>query len=189
MVKVKIVLAGNTLGSHATFLDWLARRTNFQKVESIEECDVTLIFCPIVSRVGTDIEAANRQIPASRPGVLVVLHPTFNPEYVIPDTGRFVTRSDIVTVDCLFHDGELLNCSCNEEAVKRVYNYLRGFHREIPVQNPHPNPPHPPPPRDSHSGHPDCLDSVQHPKYMIVGLIAVIIVLLLIGIILLATYA
>lgn len=60
---MKIVLAGNTLGSHTTFLDLLARRLNFQKVESIEECDVTLIFCPIVSRVGTDIEAANRQIP------------------------------------------------------------------------------------------------------------------------------
>ena len=65
MVKVFFVLAGNTQNTQAQFWQRLVRRgTNAVKVANIRDCDVTLTFCPIVSRVGTDVEAAVQLIPS-----------------------------------------------------------------------------------------------------------------------------
>jgi hypothetical protein len=38
----------------------------FTEVMSPEQSDVIMAFCPIVSRAGTDIEAALQQIPGSQ---------------------------------------------------------------------------------------------------------------------------
>uniref|UniRef100_A0A8C8HSB8 Uncharacterized protein n=1 Tax=Oncorhynchus tshawytscha TaxID=74940 RepID=A0A8C8HSB8_ONCTS len=93
---------------------------------STEECDVILAFCPIVSRAGTDIEAALEQIPAGKPVILVVLHHTFDPDYTVPDSSRLVTRGDeILTVDCLFHENQgLLECPRNESVLKDILKKL-----------------------------------------------------------------
>ena len=65
MVKVFLVLAGNTQNTQAKFWQRLVRRsTNAVKVANVRDCDVTLTFCPIVSRVGTDVEAAVQLIPS-----------------------------------------------------------------------------------------------------------------------------
>lgn len=62
-IKVFTVLTGNTLGSHESFWKLLANHFDLVKVPVVEDCDVTLAFCPIVSRVGTDIGAALPAIP------------------------------------------------------------------------------------------------------------------------------
>ena len=65
MAKVFFVFAENTLNTQAQFWQRLVRRgTNAVKVANIRDCDVTLTFCPIVSRVGTDVEAAVQLIPS-----------------------------------------------------------------------------------------------------------------------------
>ncbi|XP_071226368.1 uncharacterized protein [Salvelinus alpinus] len=98
----------------------------FTEVMLQEESDVIMAFCPIVSRAGTDIEAALQQIP--------VLHHTFNPDYTVPDSSRLVTRGDVIlTVDCLFHESQgLLECHRNEAAVKEILKKL-NIHPEIAV--------------------------------------------------------
>uniref|UniRef100_A0A8C8CYG9 Uncharacterized protein n=1 Tax=Oncorhynchus tshawytscha TaxID=74940 RepID=A0A8C8CYG9_ONCTS len=108
--------------------------------------DVILAFCPIVSRAGTDVEAALQQIPAGKPVILVVLHHTFDPDYTVPNSSRLVTRGDeILTVDCLFHESKgLLKCQRNRKAIKKiqerlnkwpkvVYSYLFCRHRMKPL--------------------------------------------------------
>ncbi|KAM9551932.1 uncharacterized protein ACWYII_030598 isoform 5-T12 [Salvelinus alpinus] len=89
---------------------------------SLEESDVIMAFCPIVSRAGTDVEAALQKIPAGKPVILVVLHHTFNSDYTVPDSSRLVTRGDVIlTVDCLFHESKgLLKCPRNEEAIIKI---------------------------------------------------------------------
>uniref|UniRef100_A0A8C8D4T1 Uncharacterized protein n=1 Tax=Oncorhynchus tshawytscha TaxID=74940 RepID=A0A8C8D4T1_ONCTS len=104
----------------------LAAKKHLTVVTSLEESDVILAFCPIVSRAGTDVEAALEQIPAGKPVILVVLHHTFDPDSTVPNSSRLVTRGDeILTVDSLFHENQgLLECPRNEEAIEKILKSL-----------------------------------------------------------------
>ncbi|KAK6295245.1 hypothetical protein J4Q44_G00344710 [Coregonus suidteri] len=126
MVRFFIFVYGNTLGAHVDLTRHLVIRGGCTEVMSLEECDVVMAFCPIVSRAGTDIEAALQQIPVGKPVILVVLRHTFNPDYTVPDSSRLVTRGDVIlTVDCLFHETQgLLECPQNEEVVKEILKKL-----------------------------------------------------------------
>ncbi|XP_042175317.1 uncharacterized protein LOC112244223 isoform X2 [Oncorhynchus tshawytscha] len=123
-MKYYTVETGNTLDSHIQFMRRLNNTTRcFTEVKSPEESDVIMAFCPIVSRAGTDIEAALQQIPKGKDVILVVLHHTFNPDDTVPYSSRLVTRSDVIlTVDCLFHErlGGLLDCPRNDAAVRNI---------------------------------------------------------------------
>ncbi|XP_045555192.1 uncharacterized protein isoform X4 [Salmo salar] len=127
-IKYYTVETGNTLDSHIQFMSQLNKTTRcFTEVESPVESDVILAFCPIVSRAGTDIEAALQQIPIGKDVILVVLHHIFNPDSTVPDSCRLVTRSDVIlTVDCLFHEsqGGLLDCPRNDAAVSAILRRL-----------------------------------------------------------------
>ncbi|KAM9560595.1 uncharacterized protein ACWYII_019499 [Salvelinus alpinus] len=123
--KFFTVVSGNTLDSHKDFLKQLTKQQDFTEVMTLEKSDVIITFCSIVSRAGTDIEAALQKIPTGKRVVLVVLHHTFNPDCTVPDSSRLVTRDDILTVDCLFHENQgLLNCPRNKEAVRTIWSHL-----------------------------------------------------------------
>ncbi|KAM9421142.1 uncharacterized protein ACWYII_021353 isoform 3-T3 [Salvelinus alpinus] len=130
LMKYYTITTGKTMGSHIQFMRQLGG--GFTEVMSQEKSDVIMAFCPIVSRAGTDIEAALQQIPAGKPVILVVLHHTFNPDYTVPDSSRLVTRGDVIlTVDCLFHESQgLLECHRNEAAVKEILK-KRNIHPEV----------------------------------------------------------
>uniref|UniRef100_W5LZ52 Uncharacterized protein n=1 Tax=Lepisosteus oculatus TaxID=7918 RepID=W5LZ52_LEPOC len=88
---------------------------------SSSQCDAIMTFCPVSSRIGTDIDAALQMIPGKRdkPAALVVMHHTYNPEAVVAESSRLVTRRDTLTVDCLFHEtvgGLQDSCPTNEQA-------------------------------------------------------------------------
>ncbi|KAL7834433.1 hypothetical protein SRHO_G00286800 [Serrasalmus rhombeus] len=128
-VNIFSCVTGKTLGSHEDFVRILCkRRTALQEVLTVEECEVVLVFCPVVSRAGTDIEAALQElsdISATKPAVLVVLHHTFNQELNVPDSSRTVNREKTLTVDCLFYEDEgLLQCIKNDEALCKVADWL-----------------------------------------------------------------
>lgn len=65
LMKYYTVTTGKTLDSHIQFMRQLGG--GFTEVMSPEQCDVIMAFCPIISRAGTDIEAALQQIPGSQP--------------------------------------------------------------------------------------------------------------------------
>lgn len=61
-----------------------------------------------------------------------MLHHTFDPESIIPDSSRAVNRENqenpenLLVVDCLFHEDKgLLHCPKNDEAVKKVADWLK----------------------------------------------------------------
>uniref|UniRef100_UPI003AAE09F6 uncharacterized protein n=1 Tax=Centroberyx gerrardi TaxID=166262 RepID=UPI003AAE09F6 len=116
---------GNTLGSHEEVNQALTSQ-GLQEVMSPKECDVILAYCPIVSRVGTDVEAAMAAIPDGKPVILVVMHHTFNQDIVLAESSRHVSREDVVlTVDCLFHETKrTFNCDRNTAAVKDILKVL-----------------------------------------------------------------
>ncbi|XP_045062289.1 uncharacterized protein LOC121536066 isoform X2 [Coregonus clupeaformis] len=126
-MKYFTVETGSTLESHIQFMRRLNTTRCFTEVKSPVESDVIMAFCPIVSRAGTDIEAALEQIPTGKYVILVVLHHTFSPDFTVPDSSRLVTRSDVkLTVDCLFHEsqGGLLDCPRNDAAVRTILKRL-----------------------------------------------------------------
>ncbi|KAI5089529.1 hypothetical protein C0J45_20937, partial [Silurus meridionalis] len=83
------------------------KEVDLQEVSEVDECDFILVFCPVVLRAGTDIEAAIKKLQSisdTKPAVLVVLHHTFDTKYSVPDSSRAVNRKNLIAVDCLFHE-------------------------------------------------------------------------------------
>uniref|UniRef100_A0A8P4GEI3 Uncharacterized protein n=1 Tax=Dicentrarchus labrax TaxID=13489 RepID=A0A8P4GEI3_DICLA len=79
--------------------------------------DYLLVFCPVASRVGTDVSEALEKLPGGKPAIMVVMHHTFNPKQVVANSRRLVDNPNVfLTVDCLFHYGKLLTCNCNDTA-------------------------------------------------------------------------
>ncbi|KAK3526944.1 hypothetical protein QTP86_005768 [Hemibagrus guttatus] len=128
--KYFILQCGVTLNSHVSFIDLLEQKIrSLQKVNTVDECDFILAFCPVVSRAGTDIERAEKKlhaISATKPAVLVMLHRTFDLECVVPNSCRVVKRENTITVDCLFHEDQgLLQCRKNSDAIEHVYMQIK----------------------------------------------------------------
>ncbi|XP_069054713.1 GTPase IMAP family member 4-like [Lepisosteus oculatus] len=128
-VKIHFLAAGVTLGADGMFKEKLGKQMNFKECP-LQECDAIVTFCPVSSRIGTDIDHALQNIPGDKPAALVVMHHTYNREAVVAESSRLVTRRDTLTVDCLFHEtvgGLLRNCPINERAVGSVRDMLRGL--------------------------------------------------------------
>ncbi|XP_028840433.1 fibronectin-like isoform X4 [Denticeps clupeoides] len=104
----------------------LLTRNDLVEVNSVEKCDVVLVFCLVVSRAGTDIEAALVEInKETKPAILVVMHHTLSRD-VFPDSSRFVTGEQVlITVDCLFQEDQgLLRCKQNDTSFTQIQNIL-----------------------------------------------------------------
>uniref|UniRef100_A0A3Q2QJ00 Uncharacterized protein n=1 Tax=Fundulus heteroclitus TaxID=8078 RepID=A0A3Q2QJ00_FUNHE len=122
--KFFVVLSGERNKAHQSIVKKL---TDYGQTEilSLEECDYLLVFCPIVSRVGTDIQEALSKIPDLKKAILVVMHPAFDPNQTIADSRRHVEKPNIlVTVDCLFYEGDLLRCDRNNKAMADIERVL-----------------------------------------------------------------
>lgn len=63
MVHVYEHTTGQHLDCHEEFKTRLSERIHFEKEWSCNACDIILAFCTITSRVGTDVEAAVKEIP------------------------------------------------------------------------------------------------------------------------------
>ncbi|KAL7837884.1 hypothetical protein AOLI_G00262880 [Acnodon oligacanthus] len=139
-VNYSVIVVGNVLNSDQDFVRRLCEKFSGLVRTSVEESDVILVFCPIVSRAGTDIEAALQGLKLasdSKPAVLVVLHHTFDPDCTVPDSSRAVPREETLTVDCLFHeDRGLLRCQRNQEALERVAEQIRRIKDRKPKDSP-----------------------------------------------------
>ncbi|XP_052412144.1 uncharacterized protein si:dkey-27p18.3 isoform X3 [Carassius gibelio] len=148
-VKVCIFRTGKTNGCEKDFTDMLQSRIeNLTEVGSVDESNIILVFCPVVSRAGTDIDNALERFnhnTDTKLGVLVVLHHTFDPEKTVPDSSRYVNRTDILTVDCLFYEDKgLLKCQKNLDAADKVETWLiqQGGQRGVKIRPREINPGH-----------------------------------------------
>ncbi|KAK3527062.1 hypothetical protein QTP86_008641 [Hemibagrus guttatus] len=72
--KVFLLVTGNTLNAHEKVMEILkTQKPDLQVVEKVDESDYVLVFCPIVSRAGTDIEAALKKLQDIADSVLRIL--------------------------------------------------------------------------------------------------------------------
>lgn len=122
--KFHVQVEGKTNGAHQEFVQKL-KSIGHTQVESSEDSDYRLLFCPIVSRVGTDISEALEKIQDNKPTILVVMHQTFSPDHVVAASGRLVEKGYVrLTVDCLFYQGRLLTCDRNEIAWSEIKTFF-----------------------------------------------------------------
>ncbi|XP_008287900.1 uncharacterized protein LOC103363077 [Stegastes partitus] len=125
--KFFVIVEGITHDAHQHIVERFKRGEGQTEVTSHDQCDYLLVFCPVSSRVGTNITEALNHLPADKPAILVVMHHTFNPDNVVAESRRLVNNPNILlTVDCLFHDNQLLNCHRNDQMWYEVYNLLRA---------------------------------------------------------------
>ncbi|KAK3508645.1 hypothetical protein QTP70_002596 [Hemibagrus guttatus] len=128
--KVFLLVTGNTFKAHEKVMEILkTQKPDLQVVEKVDESDYVLVFCPIVSQAGTDIEAALKklqEIAGSKPALLVVLHHTFDTDCVVPESTRAVKRNNSIAVDCLFHeDLGLLQSPKNSESLRKITSIMK----------------------------------------------------------------
>ncbi|KAG7219124.1 hypothetical protein INR49_019332 [Caranx melampygus] len=124
--KFYVDLAGNTLNAHKSYVGKLSRAGQTE-VFSLEDCDYCVVFCPISSRVGTEVnEALDRNAAKTgKPVILVVMHHTFNPNHMVAESRRQVRTANVhLTVDCLFYEGRLLDCNTNDIAWNDIQKHL-----------------------------------------------------------------
>nr|XP_033504115.1 uncharacterized protein si:ch211-245h14.1 isoform X1 [Epinephelus lanceolatus] len=122
--KFFVHLAGKTNNAHQELVESL-KSAGQVEVSILEDSDYLLVFCPIASRVGTDISEALENMPGGKNAILVVMHHTFNPNYVVAPSNRQVTNPKVfLTVDCLFYEGKLLQSDLNEIALHEIMKSL-----------------------------------------------------------------
>ncbi|XP_041660853.1 uncharacterized protein LOC121521164 [Cheilinus undulatus] len=130
--KFCVQLSGRTNDAH---LPWVSRFEGIGqvKVDSAEDSDYILLFCPITSRVGTDISVALENLPAGdKEVILVVMHHTFNKDHIVADSRRQVNNTNVrLVVDTLFFEGRPLECNLNEIAWEHIKKFL-GVCAEVP---------------------------------------------------------
>uniref|UniRef100_H3CF00 Uncharacterized protein n=1 Tax=Tetraodon nigroviridis TaxID=99883 RepID=H3CF00_TETNG len=116
--------ASETKDAHEEWISFF-KRLGQAEVDNPEDAEYFLLFCPVKSRIKTDIDEALEIIPEEKPVILVVMHHTFNPHTFIMESRLQVTRPDVrLTVDCLFYEGRLLPCNTNNIARNQIQNYL-----------------------------------------------------------------
>ncbi|XP_069371081.1 uncharacterized protein [Paralichthys olivaceus] len=123
--KFLVVLSGKTNNTHEDIVQMI-QNSGHVKVQTPEDCDYCLLFCPITSRVETQVDSSLRLLTAEKPAILVVMYHTFNPDYVTPENHRLgvVDPRVRLTVSYLFHEQRLLRCNHNDIARFELRKYL-----------------------------------------------------------------
>ncbi|KAI3363846.1 hypothetical protein L3Q82_001447 [Scortum barcoo] len=122
--KFFVYLAGNTNGAHQPIVDKF-KGMGQTEVSSQEESDYVLVFCPIASRIGTDIEEALGNVHAGKPAVLMVMHHTFSRDHVVAESRRLVDDTKVpLTADFLFYEGQLLKSNRNRIAFHDIQKFF-----------------------------------------------------------------
>nr|XP_020496754.1 uncharacterized protein LOC109989371 [Labrus bergylta] len=130
-VKVFSVVAGRTCGADHVILEQVKKGwhlTNVETASDQQDCDIIILFCPITSRVATDVDAAMRKTSGDKPVVLVVMHHTRDADYSVDKKKWSDTFKNVVLdVHVLFHETlqGLLKCSRNDDAVHQIQKELK----------------------------------------------------------------
>ncbi|XP_074541363.1 uncharacterized protein LOC141801923 isoform X2 [Halichoeres trimaculatus] len=126
-----VEVSGITNDAHLSVVREL-QHNGQNEVKTVAESDYILLFCPIASRVGTDISEALERAPGNRPVIMVVMHHTFNPDHVIAESRRQVADPNVrLVVDTLFYKGHLLDSKVNDVARSEIQRIL-GVHAGQP---------------------------------------------------------
>ncbi|XP_037541048.1 uncharacterized protein LOC119417865 [Nematolebias whitei] len=133
-VKYKTVVSGKTFDAHLQILGRIKSSVHglnlvdVEKYQTSEACQVTFVFCPNVSRVGTDIEAAMKEVTGSGPVVLVLMHHSHEAKHVASVKTWTENSQVLLHVNVFYHDKSngLIACKENDEAISAIRDKLQS---------------------------------------------------------------
>lgn len=130
-IKYKMVVSGNTLDRHLDVMEKLKgdvrSSLNLQETQQDEDSQVIIVFCPIVSRAGTDVETALQDVSVTKPVILVMMHHSRKAQ--TPPTVKPCIHAVMLVVNVFFHETVpgLLKCPQNDEAIVSMQAKLQLF--------------------------------------------------------------
>ncbi|XP_039599288.1 uncharacterized protein LOC120522333 [Polypterus senegalus] len=132
-VTIEVVGLEKTFHSGKKFFEDLIKKMNDSRIDihqgvfDSQSSNLALLFCPVISIIGKDIKVALKKIPNNKKVILVVMHHTPNPGYIVAESARCVEQKNVVaTVDLLFHENlGLLECQLNERSLEKVFFFCK----------------------------------------------------------------
>lgn len=131
-LKVFPVVASKTFDAHNKILN----KIQVEVCSNPEDCEAVVLFCPVISRVGSDVNDAMRKIPGEvrqKPVILVVMHHTrtqdINPTEAQLNHGH---QNVIRVVHVVFHEtvNGLLKCERNNKAIEELEDLCKHLNKE-----------------------------------------------------------
>lgn len=126
LVKIHVVTSGETFGAHNDLLNQLGKKLVLLPTDR-QRKSITMLFCPITSRVGSDVEAAMSSVLGDQNVILVLMHHSRDETYSTAGTDWSEMYPNItLSVHVLFHETVpgLLPCSKNKKAVDKMQEVL-----------------------------------------------------------------
>lgn len=133
-VTYRCIVSGKTLDKHLDLLKKLKGHVPgpdpvslcLREVQHDEQSQVIIVFCPVVSRVGTDAEAALSSVSSDKPIILVMMHHVHTARS-LPAPGPY--PSVVLGVSVFFHETVrgLLQCNENVEAISAIQTKLLEY--------------------------------------------------------------
>ncbi|XP_058879664.1 uncharacterized protein LOC117402916 isoform X2 [Acipenser ruthenus] len=135
VLKIETLITGKTFGAEITFLDKLSQNLRSMGIDLQKQaCEynsdkVLLLFCPVISRIGTDIDAVIQNISPYKKVILVVMH--HSRKKVLSESSRLVNKSNVLeTVDCLYYETDgFYHCDANTKAITSVSSALLRYQK------------------------------------------------------------
>ncbi|MED6240634.1 hypothetical protein ATANTOWER_024714 [Ataeniobius toweri] len=126
-VKYKMVVSGKTFDAHLQILEQLkSSAQHLNLVESNDDCQIVFVFCPIVSRIGTDVEAAMKMVIGYEPVILVLMHHAHEAKHVPTMATWYCTPNILQHFNVFYHERMrgLITCKENDVAISGIQNEL-----------------------------------------------------------------
>ncbi|XP_055005296.1 uncharacterized protein LOC110154440 isoform X2 [Boleophthalmus pectinirostris] len=131
-LRYRVSVSGNTLNRHLDVLEKIKgtypQSLHLQEAIRNEDSQITIVFCPVVSRVGTDVETALQPIQDNKPVILVMMHHSHT-GHNHTSAVHVLHDNVVLIVSVFFHETVpgLLPCPQNVEAIDKIKVKLRSF--------------------------------------------------------------
>ncbi|XP_025754710.1 uncharacterized protein LOC112841729 isoform X1 [Oreochromis niloticus] len=134
-VTYKMVVSGVTFDADKQLLDRVTTSSGDRILKLLNEDDgeVIIVFCPVVSRTGTDVEAAMAQVTGDKPVILVVMHHAYEARSVSSAKTWKDSCKVVLCVHVFYHEKVpgLLPCQENNDAISKIQTELLNYGVDI----------------------------------------------------------
>ncbi|XP_029281807.1 uncharacterized protein LOC115003995 isoform X2 [Cottoperca gobio] len=126
-VMYRMVVSGQTFGAHQQLMDKFKNQDQFILTEDTNNYEITFVFCPISSRIQSDVDAAMSNVKDDKPVILVLMHHTR--EAKIMTYMKTYDAKVQLHVNVFYHETKrgLIPCYENRAAVTDIQRVLWGF--------------------------------------------------------------
>ncbi|XP_039638792.1 uncharacterized protein LOC120547308 isoform X1 [Perca fluviatilis] len=127
-LEYKMIVGSKTFGAHQQLMEKVRDQVQdqVQLIESSQDYKLTFVFCPISSRVASDVEAAMTDVRDDTPVILVLMHHTREVKYTTSMRTWPAYANVVLHVNVFYHETMrgLLKDQQNDAAVTQIQNKL-----------------------------------------------------------------